>query len=78
MKHYDCKYYLNTDVFKGLCKRDKSIINADDSACENFEKSLKCKHCSNFTLTATDLGTCTSKYDAYPEMNATTCNDFKK
>jgi len=76
--HYDCKYYLNTDVFKGICKRDKSNINADDEACNNFEKAQKCKHCSNFLLYGNDWGTCMSKYEAYPEMNAVTCNDFKQ
>jgi hypothetical protein len=78
MTHYDCKYYLNTDVFKGICKRDKASINADDEACEKFENAQKCKHCSNFSLKETDLGTCMNKYEAYPEMYATTCNDFSK
>ncbi len=77
MKHYDCKYYLNSDVFKGMCKRDKNFINADDAACEHFIHAQKCKYCSNFSLTSADLGTCMNKYDAYPEMNAVTCNDFK-
>ncbi len=36
MKHYDCIYYLNSDVFKGICKRDKNFINADDAACEHL------------------------------------------
>jgi hypothetical protein len=76
MKHYDCKYYLATDVFKGICKRDKKSINADDIACVDFEKAQKCKYCANFSLTDTDLGTCMAKYEAYPEMIATTCNDF--
>ena len=76
MKHYDCKYYLNTDVYKGICKRDKSNINADDNACEKFENAQKCKYCSNFLSTDNELGTCMSKYDAYPEMNAITCNVF--
>ena len=78
MKHYDCIYYLNTDVFKGICKRDKSNINADDEACDNFEKAKKCKNCSNFSLTGVDLGTCMRKFDAYPEMNAVTCDDYKR
>jgi hypothetical protein len=78
MKHYDCKYYLSTDVFKGLCKRDKTNINADDAACEKFEKAQKCKHCSNFSSTTADLGLCMGKAEAYPEMNAITCNDFKQ
>ena len=76
MNHYDCKYYLNTDVFKGICKRDKKTINADDPSCENFEKAQKCKYCSNFLLMGEELGTCMDKYDAYPEMIANTCNDF--
>ncbi len=77
MNHYDCKFYLNTDVFKGMCKRDKRVINADDAACSNYERADKCKYCSNFLLTTTDLGLCMNKYDAYPEMNATTCNDYR-
>jgi hypothetical protein len=77
MKHDDCKYYTNLDVFKGVCKRDKSSINADDEACDHFEKAQKCKYCSNFSSQQDELGTCMNKYDAYPEMNAITCHDFK-
>ncbi|MFA5848487.1 MAG: 4-hydroxyphenylacetate decarboxylase small subunit [Bacteroidales bacterium] len=76
MRHYDCKFYLATDVFKGMCKRDKNSINADDNNCENFEKAQKCRHCSNFSFTSEDLGTCMGRYDAYPEMNAVTCKEF--
>lgn len=77
MNHYNCKYYLNIDVFKGICKRDKGKINADDAACEHFEKAQKCKYCAHFEMTGADLGSCMTKYDAYPEMNAITCNDFR-
>ena len=77
-RHYDCKYYLNTDVFKGICKRDKKNIFADEKSCEFFEKAQKCKHCLNFTSTGEELGLCLGKYDAYPEMTAVTCNDFKQ
>lgn len=76
MKHYDCKYYLSTDVFKGICKRDKSAINADEEACDNFEKAQKCKYCKHYTETSLELGKCMEKYDAFPEMNAISCNDF--
>jgi 4-hydroxyphenylacetate decarboxylase small subunit len=77
MRHFDCKYYLNSDVFKGICKRDKSTINADDASCENFEKAQKCRDCSNYSHTSADMGTCMNKYETYPEMNAATCNDFR-
>jgi hypothetical protein len=77
MIHCDCKYYLNTDVFKGICKRDKVKINADEEACDKFAKTQKCKYCSNYTSTAENIGTCMNKYDSYPEMIAVTCNDFK-
>lgn len=76
MTHYDCKYYLATDVFKGICKRDKSLINADAEACEHFEKAMKCKHCANFTPDGEQSGLCMQKFDAYPEMNALTCKNF--
>jgi len=77
MTHYDCRYYLSSDVFKGICKRDKANITADDLACAHFENARKCKHCLNFRQTAEDIGLCMDKYDAYPEMNALTCNDFQ-
>jgi 4-hydroxyphenylacetate decarboxylase small subunit len=78
MRHYDCKYYLNIDVFKGICKRDKIYINADDLACDSFRKAQKCKYCFNYSGISSDLGNCMSKYEAFPEMNAVTCNDFKE
>lgn len=77
MTHYDCKFFLSTDAFKGICKRDKNVINADDEACEHFEKARKCKYCTNFSLASADMGKCMNQFDAYPEMNAVTCNDFK-
>jgi len=78
MTHYDCRYFLATDVFKGICKRDKNNIIADDAACADFEQARKCKNCSNFTLTSVDLGMCMNKYESYPEMNAVTCNEYKQ
>ena len=78
MTHYDCKYYLAVDVFKGICKRDKNKINADDSACENFDRASKCKNCSNFSAAETNLGLCMNLYDAYPEMNASTCIHYSR
>lgn len=76
MKHYDCKYYLTIDIFKGICKRDKSNINADDPACEHFEKAPKCKYCRHFTPREEGLGWCMDKTSAYPEMPAFTCQQF--
>lgn len=77
MKHYDCKYFLAVDAFKGICKRDKCNINADDASCEHFEKAKKCLHCSNFTPISEDMGKCMQKYDTFPQMNSSTCNDFQ-
>ena len=48
MKHFDCKYYMNTDVFKGICKRDKNIINADDESCNHFENAQNFNHRRQF------------------------------
>ena len=76
--HKDCRHFLPVDVFKGICKRDKGNINADDASCDHFEKAQKCKHCMNFTSTGEELGLCMGKFDAYPEMTAVTCNDFKQ
>ena len=76
MNHIDCKYYLATDAFKGICKLSKETINADDIACDDFEKTAKCRHCKNFTETKDYLGLCMNKATAYPDMKAITCKDF--
>lgn len=75
--HIDCIYYLPIDVFKGLCKRDKSKILADESSCEQYDPAPKCKHCKNFSKEAQQIGKCMDKSIAYPDMIAKTCNDFK-
>jgi len=77
MGHYDCKYYLAVDVFKGICKMNKTDIDADDQSCEKFEKAKKCKNCSNYSSMENHLGLCMDKAEAYPEMAAVTCDDFK-
>ncbi|MDO9577638.1 MAG: 4-hydroxyphenylacetate decarboxylase small subunit [Candidatus Cloacimonadales bacterium] len=76
MNHIDCKYYLATDVFKGICKRTKAKIKADEPACSDFEKAPKCKHCLHFSMKENNLGLCLEKATAYPDMQAVTCNDF--
>jgi 4-hydroxyphenylacetate decarboxylase small subunit len=76
MKHIDCTYYLATDVFKGICKRTKESIIADDPACSEFEKAPKCKYCKHFTMQNDELGLCMGEVTAYPDMKAITCKDF--
>ena len=76
MNHIDCKYFLATDVFKGICKRTKDKIIADEPACSYSEKTPKCKHCKNFSMKENNLGLCMDKATAYPDMQAITCNDF--
>ena len=75
--HADCKFYVPTDVFKGICRLDKSKINADDNVCGKFINIPKCKYCDNFTDKGNYLGLCMEKSDAYAEMIAKTCIDFK-
>ena len=74
--HIDCKHFLPIDVFKGMCKRDKTDILADDSACEKFDQIEKCKGCSSFSSSENGLGKCKNKFDAYADMLAKTCEDF--
>ena len=76
MNHIDCKYYLAVDVFKGLCKRTKESIIADEAACADFENAPKCKHCKNFSTTVEYMGLCKDKAAAYPDMKADNCKDF--
>ena len=74
--HIDCKHYLAIDVFKGICKRDKNNILADDSSCEHFSQIPKCAHCSNYLPINEQLGKCKNDYDAYADMPAKTCAEF--
>ena len=76
VNHIDCKYYLATDVFKGICKRTKDRIIADESACSSFDKAQKCKHCKHFSNNDNNIGLCMGKATAYPDMQAVTCKDF--
>lgn len=76
MNHIDCKYYLATDVFKGLCKRTKDSIIADENACSDFEKAAKCKHCKHFSENELYIGKCKDSFIAYPDMKSDTCVDF--
>ena len=76
MNHLDCAYYLAVDVYKGICKRTKETINADDSACDDFEKAPKCRYCKHFSLNGDLPGKCMTTTIAYPDMKATTCKDF--
>lgn len=75
--HKDCRYYLAVDVFKGLCKRDKANVNADDQACEHFGQIEQCRYCIHYKPQDENIGTCMDKMDAFPEMTAVTCEEFK-
>ena len=76
MNHRDCKYYLATDVFKGICKRTKEDVMADLEACEEFDRMPRCRHCKNYAVKSEFLGTCMDAVTAYPDMNSGTCKDF--
>jgi hypothetical protein len=76
MNHIDCKYFLATDVFKGLCKRTKDSILADDSACMEFDKAPKCKHCKHYSEVELYTGKCKDSALVYPDMKSDTCTDF--
>ena len=76
MNHIDCRNYLATDVFKGICKRDKNNILADDASCEHYENVAKCRHCSNYSPQDEYLGKCKETAMAYAEMTAFTCTEF--
>jgi len=76
MTHYDCKYFLPTDSFKGLCKKSKTLIKADGKVCSNYEKIPKCKHCTHFTRHEIDLGRCMQSAITFADLKAVTCDDF--
>lgn len=76
MNHIDCKYYLATDVFKGICKRTKDSVNADETACADFDRAPKCRHCVHFSNEDEYTGKCMGKVIAYPDMKTFTCKDF--
>ena len=75
--HLDCKNYTPIDVFKGLCRRDKKMIKADEGACDYFMSVKKCKFCSQYTTENEFLGICMGKTMVYPDLLAKTCHDFQ-
>ncbi len=75
----DCKYYLPVDVFKGNCKLDKiKRIKPESPNCEHFEKIAKCKFCVHYKKVSDFTGKCMNKAEAYQEMIAVTCEDFRE
>lgn len=73
----DCKYYLPVDVFKGMCKIEKTNIGPDDLSCSKFERLPKCKFCQKYNAEKEFLGSCLGKTVAYPDMNASKCAGFE-
>jgi 4-hydroxyphenylacetate decarboxylase small subunit len=73
----DCILYLPVDVFKGICKLEKTSITPDDQSCSNFRKIPKCKFCANYKAEREFLGTCSKTTLTYPDLNAVTCAEFE-
>jgi 4-hydroxyphenylacetate decarboxylase small subunit len=74
--HKNCSFYLPVDAFKGLCKRTKEPLAADDAGCDAYDALPQCRHCNHFTSDAEFTGRCMNVSMAYPDMNATNCADF--
>ena len=73
----DCRYYLPVDVFKGICKIEKTNIGPDDLSCIQFERLPKCKFCRKYKAEKEFLGSCLGETIAYPDMNASKCAGFE-
>jgi len=72
----DCRFYLPVDVFRGLCKLEKTTITPDDPACKEFDRQPKCKFCTYYTAEKEFLGKCMGNKLASPDLNASKCVDF--
>jgi len=79
MSHHcnDCRMYLPVDVFKGLCKKQKTGIRPEDPQCDLFEKMPKCKFCAMYTEDGKDIGKCNMKAMTYPDLPALHCTAFQ-
>jgi hypothetical protein len=73
----DCRYYLPVDVFRGMCKRDKTSIGPDHEICAKFDRLPKCKFCRKYKAEKEFLGSCLGNTVAYPDMNASKCAGFE-
>lgn len=76
MKHLDCRHYLAVDVFGGLCKRTREVINADEAGCDRAEYAPRCRHCQHYAEIALHLGKCKGEAATYPDLSAITCKQF--
>ncbi|WP_027623091.1 4-hydroxyphenylacetate decarboxylase small subunit [Clostridium lundense] len=81
-KHNDCLNFSPIDVAKGICRLTNSIIFIDSQTCGKFNELPKCKNCTNFKNPNKDnIGTCTGLKKeawAYGDLNAVTCEGYKK
>lgn len=82
--HRDCRNFAPIDVAKGICHGSKATIPADGDSCPKFDRTPKCRYCTNYTPdpVKVELGTCEAsknvpKFIAYPDMVAVTCEWYK-
>lgn len=82
LTYKDTRNFAPIDVTKGMDLITKQIVMADAEAPKGSEIMPKCKFCKNFKETDAFMGTCEasmeeSKFFAYPDMVATTCEMFE-
>jgi hypothetical protein len=71
----DCVNLSARDVFNGYCEKNEKSVLVDDTACQKFEATAKCKFCKNYQSSAKEfLGICNDEM-VYPDLGG--CENFK-
>jgi len=77
--HRACEDYVAVDVFKGYCHTFQKMVNANETACQDFSPLPKCGICGHYLPVDDFLGSCQcqEKESTYKDLNAKTCESFK-
>jgi len=82
LTYRDTREFVPVDVDKGLDRLTGEWVKADAKAPSNYTMMPKCKFCQNYTESDTYIGQCEAseqetKFIAYGDMNAVTCEMYK-
>ncbi|MTJ80190.1 MAG: 4-hydroxyphenylacetate decarboxylase small subunit [Telmatospirillum sp.] len=81
LAYRDTREFVPVDADKGLDRLTGAMVSADSLAPAGYTRLPKCKFCSKYLESETNIGTCGAsahepKFMAYGDMTAVTCEMF--